>query len=133
MAMRKAPAVVLIGSLMAGGGVQSHELDFPNMSRPLDRYGLEKVVGPVRDRVVRGKHIVSDTVGVISDPAIVINSIIEADVCIVTSGRSFVLVNSLLICRQCIKFNPPNQLVNATAQDSTCVGDWSNHYQNWPE
>ena len=74
-------------------------------AKKYDDYGREIIKGPLGPGFYNRVHIVSDTVGVVASNATrIINSAIEAPVCIQSSGINLTVENTDLICGTCLQY-----------------------------
>lgn len=93
---------------------------------PRDADGRTILRGPVSSGVYIGVHIVSDSVGVYAVlPTTIVDSVIEAPVCVSTSGRDLTLRDNILDCALCVDFGDGVLLNNAIA-NNTCTGRGTN-------
>lgn len=93
--------LILILTLLASGKLLAEK---PTVGKT-DRLGLPIVQGPLMGGYYDGVHIVSDSIGVIANgPTTISNSVIEAPVCVQSSGNGLRLSNNTLICELCVEF-----------------------------
>lgn len=103
------------------GAAQAQEEDSPR-----DGNGRIIVHGPVTSGVYSRVHIVSKSVGVYAIlPTTIVDSVIDAPVCVSTSGRNLTLRGNVLNCALCVEFTE-GFLGNNTFADNTCTGRGSN-------
>lgn len=90
-----------------------------------DDMGREVIRGPVGSGYYDNVRIISDSVGIQGDSVTVTNSVIEAPVCVRTSGLGTTLRNNILMCNLCIEFTD-SVLINNTLIDNHCSGQGTN-------
>lgn len=93
---------------------------------PLDANGREIIHGPVASGKYAHVHIVSKTVGVFAIlPTSIVDSEIEAPVCVSTSSRNLILQGNVLNCALCIEFTD-GFLLDINIADNVCMGQGTN-------
>jgi hypothetical protein len=93
---------------------------------PLDASGRMILQGPVGSGIYSQVHIVSKSVGVFAVlPTTIVDSVIEAPVCVSTSGRNLTLRGNVLDCALCVEFTE-GFVANNTIADNTCTGRGTN-------
>lgn len=96
----------------------------PNSQR--DTAALPTLRGPLPSGQYHGVRIVSDSVGVIAIHATtIVNSVIEAPVCVLSSGHELTLRGNLLNCELCVEFTE-GLLLNLQIADNQCNGRGTN-------
>ncbi len=96
------------------------------LDAPRDGSGRLIMQGPVPSGVYTRVHIISQSVGVVAVlPTTIVDSVIEAPVCVSTSGRNLTLRGNVLDCALCIEFSD-GFLLNNTIVDNTCTGRGTN-------
>ena len=112
-------ALVMTPSLVLGEPRGS----FSGQSR--DEKGREIIRGPVGNGSYINVHIISDSVGIQGQSVMVVNSIIEAPVCIRAGGQGAIVSNNSLLCNLCIEFTD-RVLVNNILANNRCSGKGTN-------
>jgi hypothetical protein len=109
---------------MAVGCIGAAQAQEENTPRDDDERIL--VHGPVGSGVYSRVHIVSKSVGVYAIlPTTIVDSVIEAPVCVSTSGQNLTLRGNVLNCALCVEFTE-GFLGNNTISENTCTGRGSN-------
>lgn len=91
-----------------------------------DRSGKEIIYGPVPSGFYTNVHIISQSVGVEAyGPTSISDSVIEAPVCVSSSGQWLSMTNNQLYCGLCIEY-APGPVVGNTITNNICSGRWSN-------
>jgi hypothetical protein len=90
-----------------------------------DERGKKYVIGPVPGGVYENVHIVSDSVGINGYPITLKNSIVDARICIKSTGRNTLLVGNELNCDLAIEFTG-NILMNNTFINNRYRGQFTN-------
>lgn len=91
-----------------------------------DEQGRKIIKGPVGADFYTNVHIISQNVGVIAyGPTSISNSMIEAPVCVQTSGQWLTLNNNELLCDLCIEYLHGPVIENSIV-NNTCAGKFSN-------
>lgn len=91
-----------------------------------DSQGLEIIIGPVGKGYYENVHIISSTIGVVSSgESIIINSVIEAPICVRATGINLTIQGSNLYCDLCIEFTG-RALINNRFASNKCEGQFSN-------
>ncbi len=87
-----------------------------------DADGRPIIEGPVASGVYHRVRIVSPTVGVHAVlPTTITDSVIEAPICVSSSGRGLTLRGNVLDCNLCIEFTE-GLLIDIVIADNTCKG-----------
>lgn len=93
---------------------------------PRDANGREMLQGPIESGHYAHVHIVSKTVGVFAIlPTTIIDSEIDAPVCVSTSSRNLTLRGNVLNCALCIEFTD-GFLLDIAIEDNVCMGQGTN-------
>lgn len=92
---------------------------------PKDSQGRRLIQGPVGPGTYFNVHIISNSVGVFGDNVKVINSFIEAPVCIRVGGISNQISNNILKCNLCVQFTG-DTLIDNTLNNNNCSGRGTN-------
>ncbi|EDM65627.1 MAG: hypothetical protein COA76_00400 [Moritella sp.] len=91
-----------------------------------DSQGLEIIIGPVGEGYYENVHIISSTVGVISSgESIIVNSVIEAPICVRATGINLTIRGSNLYCDLCVQFTG-RALINNKFMNNKCEGQFTN-------
>lgn len=114
----KRTTVAFALTLLAAQGAAQAGLPEPRR----DADGRPIIEGPVASGVYHRVRIVSPTVGVHAVlPTTITDSVIEAPVCVSSSGRGLTLRGNLLDCNLCIEFTE-GLLIDIVIADNTCKG-----------
>ena len=94
-----------------------------NSSPEVDSMGREIIRGPVRGGYYDNKHIISSSVGVDATygGATITNSVIEAPVCVESSGMDLSIQNSELRCSICVRYTS-KMVMNNILMSNSCSG-----------
>lgn len=93
---------------------------------PRDANGRVILQGPVESGIYSQVHIISESVGVFAIlPTTIVDSEIEAPVCVSTSSRNLTLRGNVLNCALCIEFTD-GFLLDITIADNLCMGQGTN-------
>lgn len=88
--------------------------------------GKRMINGPVFGGYYENVHIRSNSVGVYaSSDTVIVNSIIEAPVCIQSNGKNLTAQGNDLYCELCIEFTERN-LINNRLMSNSCAGQGTN-------
>ncbi|WP_157656004.1 hypothetical protein [Burkholderia ubonensis] len=90
-----------------------------------DEMGREIIRGPVSGVYFNNVHVISDSVGIRGWSVVVTNSVIEAPVCIRTSGQSSTISNNDLKCDLGIEFTEA-ALIRNTLTNNRFTGRGTN-------
>ena len=102
--------------------VQKEEVSKPQY----DKAGRKIIRGPVHERYLNNVHIISDSYGVIAmDGAIITDSVIEAPICVKSSGRGLTLKRNELNCQLGVEFTG-SILMDNTLMSNSYAGTLSN-------
>ncbi len=115
----------IISSLSFSIAAQESKQPKVNKVEEYDRAGLKLIRGPVYGGFYDRVHIVSNSVGVNSYTATVTNSVIEAPICISTSGIDSFISNNTLNCNLCIEFTG-TIILNNSLTSNNCSGTGTN-------
>lgn len=93
---------------------------------PKDSAGREIIRGPVSSGIYSNVHIISDSIGVNGfGPTMISDSVIEAPICVRSTGQGLSLQNNVLNCDLCVEFMP-GALMNNSLISNQCAGRLSN-------
>lgn len=100
----------------------------PAICKEVDAIGRQIMRGPLPSGVYSFVHIISDSVGIDGGygPVTVTNSVIEAPICVRTSGIDIAVTNSKLLCQLCIQYTTEGMRMGNVFIDDICAGQWSN-------
>ncbi|HFT8004940.1 TPA: hypothetical protein ACU9T0_005907 [Burkholderia cenocepacia] len=90
-----------------------------------DEMGREIIRGPVSGVYFNNVHVISDSIGIRGWSVVVTNSVIEAPVCIRTSGQSSTISNNDLKCDLGIEFTEA-ALIRNTLTNNRFTGRGTN-------
>jgi hypothetical protein len=91
----------------------------------VDSAGRKIIKGPVYGNYYNNVRIISNSVGVVSHSLTLMNSVIEAPVCVRTSGMDLSLIGNDLRCGLCVEFTT-DLMMGVVASDNRCSGRFSN-------
>ncbi len=91
----------------------------------LDNAGRRIIRGPVYGGYYARVHIISNSVGIDNDSVSVTNSVIEAPICIRTSGIASSISDNILNCNLCVEFTG-TIIMNNSLSGNKCSGKGTN-------
>jgi hypothetical protein len=94
-------------------------------SKEVDSNGRTIIRGPVYGGTYRNVHIISDSVGVRGSNILLTDSVVDAPICVSTSGMGNTINRNSLNCSLCIEFTGETIMDNQV-NDNRCAGRLSN-------
>lgn len=91
----------------------------------IDNLGKKIIKGPVGPGTYINVHIISDSVGIYGDNTKIINSVIEAPICISVNGLENYISQNDLRCNLCVQFRGTS-LIDNTMSNNHCAGQGTN-------
>ncbi|WP_157687076.1 hypothetical protein [Burkholderia lata] len=123
--MRFILLIVMSASLSAHPLAVAQQPQKQSDGKQRDEMGREIIRGPVSGVYFNNVHVISDSVGIRGWSVVVTNSVIEAPVCIRTSGQSSTISNNDLKCDLGIEFTEA-ALIRNTLTNNRFTGRGTN-------